>query len=201
MHVCPELGQHESLRAVLPEAVIHGADDIAFRGCACDSRKVTAGDLFVAVKGEEFDGLDFVAEAAERGCAGVLCDRPIDDDFIPTILVENAGAAYGILCQHLAGNPSRLLKVIGVTGTNGKTTTACLIAGVLSHSGHKAGLIGTLGYFDGNDVEDPTHTTPPPEKLAALLARMVENGCSHAVMEVSSHALAQSRTFPTTPPV
>jgi UDP-N-acetylmuramoyl-L-alanyl-D-glutamate--2,6-diaminopimelate ligase len=97
------------------------------------------------------------------------------------------------LCQKLAGNPSQTLKVIGVTGTNGKTTTACLIAGVLSHAGQKAGLIGTLGYFDGNDVEDPTHTTPPPEKLAELLARMANNGCTHAVMEVSSHALDQSR--------
>ena len=201
---------------MLPDALIQGADDIAFRGCACDSRRLKAGDLFVAVKGGEFDGLNFIAEAVECGCAGVLCDRPIDDHVIPTILVENARAAHSKLCQHLAGNPSRLLKVIGVTGTNGKTTTACLIAGVLNHAGHKTGLIGTLGYFDGDDVvgqvsnlsEDVgqisnlsgqvgnlsyTHTTPPPEKLAALLARMAENGCLHAVMEVSSHALAQSR--------
>jgi UDP-N-acetylmuramoyl-L-alanyl-D-glutamate--2,6-diaminopimelate ligase len=154
---------------------------------------VKAGDLFVALQGEKFDGLSFVAEAVERGCAGVLSDRAIDDYRIPNASVSNARAAYGSLCQHLAGNPSNVLKVIGVTGTNGKTTTACLIAGVLNHAGHKAGLIGTLGYFDGDDVEDPTHTTPPPEKLAALLARMVAGGCSHAVMEVSSHALDQSR--------
>jgi UDP-N-acetylmuramoyl-L-alanyl-D-glutamate--2,6-diaminopimelate ligase len=193
MHVCPELGQFESLRALLPEAVIQGADDIGFQCCASDSRKVKPGDLFVAIKGEKFDGLNFVAEAVERGCASVLSDRPIEDYRIPTILVQNARAAYGLLCQNLSGNPSRLMKVIGVTGTNGKTTTACLIAGVLCHAGHKTGLIGTLGYFDGDDVEDPTHTTPPPDKLAALLARMVGNGCSHAVMEVSSHALDQSR--------
>ena len=193
MHVCPELGQFESLHALLPEAVILGADDIGFRGCAGDSRGVNAGDLFVAIRGEKFDGLNFIAEAADRGCAGVLSDRSIEDYCIPTALVPNARAALGKLCQHLAGNPSRRMKVIGVTGTNGKTTTACLIAGVLNHAGRKTGLIGTLGYFDGDDVEDPTHTTPPPEKLAALLARMDGNGCSHAVMEVSSHALDQSR--------
>jgi UDP-N-acetylmuramoyl-L-alanyl-D-glutamate--2,6-diaminopimelate ligase len=193
MHVCPELGQLESLRALLPEVLIQGADDIGLSGCACDSRKVKTGDLFVAIRGEKYDGLNFVAEAVDRGCAGVLSDRTIEDYRIPTALVPNARAAYGSLCQTLAGDPSRLMKVIGVTGTNGKTTTACLIAGVLSHAGHKSGLIGTLGYFDGDDVEDPTHTTPPPEKLAALMARMVRNGCSHAVMEVSSHALDQSR--------
>jgi UDP-N-acetylmuramoyl-L-alanyl-D-glutamate--2,6-diaminopimelate ligase len=213
MHVCPELGQFESLRTLLPDALIQGADDIGFSGCTCDSRKVKAGDLFVAVKGEKFDGLDFVAEALDRGCAGVLSDRPIDDFRIPTALVANARAAHGSICQVLAGNPSELMKVIGVTGTNGKTTTAVLIAGVLSHAGHKTGLIGTLGYFDGEDMvgqvsnlssdQDNSnrqvgnlsynHTTPPPEKLAALMARMVRNDCSHVVMEVSSHALDQSR--------
>jgi UDP-N-acetylmuramoyl-L-alanyl-D-glutamate--2,6-diaminopimelate ligase len=193
MHVCPEVGQFESLRALLPDAVIHGADDIGFQRPVSDSRKVKPGDLFVAIQGEKFNGLNFIAEAAERGCSGVLSDRAIENCCFPRALVQNVRAAHGKLCQQLAGNPSQQMKVIGVTGTNGKTTTACLIAGVLSHAGHKTGLIGTLGYFDGDDVEDPTHTTPPPEKLAALLARMVENGCSHAVMEVSSHALDQSR--------
>ncbi len=83
--------------------------------------------------------------------------------------------------------------MIGVTGTNGKTTTSCLIAGVLSAAGHRVGVLGTLGYLDGRIVEESTHTTPPPERLAPLLARMARNGCTHAVMEVSSHALDQSR--------
>ena len=89
--------------------------------------------------------------------------------------------------------PSRQLKLIGVTGTNGKTTTSCLIAGVLSAAGYRVGVLGTLGYLDGRIVEEATHTTPPPDRLAALLARMVGNECTHAVMEVSSHALDQSR--------
>jgi UDP-N-acetylmuramoyl-L-alanyl-D-glutamate--2,6-diaminopimelate ligase len=193
MHLCPEVGQLESLHAVLPEAAIHGADDIGFQRCASDSRRVMPGDLFVAIRGEKLDGMNFIAEAVDHGCAGVLSDRPIDDYRIPVAVVPNARAALGILCQHLAGDPSRQMKVIGVTGTNGKTTTSCLIAGVLNHAGYKTGLIGTLGYFDGDDVEDPTHTTPPPEKLAALLGRMATGRCSHAVMEVSSHALSQSR--------
>jgi len=90
------------------------------------------------------------------------------------------------------GHPSQQFKVIGVTGANGKTTTSCLIAGVLAHAGHKVGLLSSLGYFDGEDVEDATHATPPPDRLAMLLARMVRNGCSHAVMEISNRAMEQS---------
>ncbi len=91
------------------------------------------------------------------------------------------------------GHSSDKLKLIGVTGANGKTATSCLIAGVLAHAGHKVGLLSSLGYFDGEDVEDASHEMPPPDRLATLLARMVQNGCSHVVMEVSPRALAQSQ--------
>ena len=101
--------------------------------------------------------------------------------------------AYGRVCQALAGNPSFKLKLIGITGTNGKTTTSCLIASVLLKAGYRVGMAGTLGYFDGQEIEPATHTTPPAETLAPLLARMVTNECTHATLEVSSHALAQSR--------
>src|SRR3989304_5910789 len=94
------------------------------------------------------------------------------------------------------GHPSDKLKVIGVTGANGKTTTSCLIAGVLSHAGHKVGLLSKLGYFDGEDVEDLPRAAPSPDQLTALFARMAHNGCSHAVMVVSSRALEQSLVFP-----
>jgi UDP-N-acetylmuramoyl-L-alanyl-D-glutamate--2,6-diaminopimelate ligase len=193
MDLCPAMGQLESLRTLLPGAVFHGADDIGFQGCACDSRNVKPGDLFIAIQGESTDGLAHLSEAVERGCAAAVVDRPIEDFRIPTIVVPNARAAHASLCQHLAGNPSRVMKVIGVTGTNGKTTTACLIAGVLNHAGNKAGLLGSLGYFDGEDVEDPTDANPSPEKLASVLARMVRNGCTHAVMEVSADAIEKSR--------
>jgi len=91
------------------------------------------------------------------------------------------------------GHPGDKLKIIGVTGANGKTTTSCLIAGVLAHAGHKVGLLSTLGYFDGEEVQYAAEAVPPPERLAALLARMEQNGCSHAVMEVSDRVLEQSR--------
>ena len=137
--------------------------------------------------------MNFVAEAVARGCAAVLSERPVSEASVPCCVVPDARQAYARICQTLAGHPSRQLKLIGVTGTNGKTTTSCLIAGVLTAADYRVGVLGTLGYLDGRGVEEATHTTPPAERLAALLARMVANGCTHAVMEVSSHALDQSR--------
>jgi UDP-N-acetylmuramoyl-L-alanyl-D-glutamate--2,6-diaminopimelate ligase len=186
-------GQLESLRKLLPGVLISGANDLEISGCTCDSRRVGPGDVFVAIEGRQRDGHFFIEEAIARGCAGVVSERPLGDLPVPAIQVDNAREAFGLLCQALAGNPSEKLKLIGVTGTNGKTTTACLIAGILNHAGQKTGLLGTLGYFDGEEVVDAKHTTPPADELATLLARMVRNGCTHAVMEVSSHALSQRR--------
>ncbi len=157
----------------MPEAEIVGADDVAISGCTCDSRQVRDGELFAALVGSRHDGHDFIAEAVARGCAAVLSERPMPEAAVPWCVVPNAREAYARLCQTLAGNPSRQLKLIGVTGTNGKTTTSCLIAGVLTAAGYRVGVLGTLGYLDGRIVEPSTHTTPPPERLAALLARMV----------------------------
>ncbi|MFZ1933601.1 MAG: UDP-N-acetylmuramoyl-L-alanyl-D-glutamate--2,6-diaminopimelate ligase [Thermoguttaceae bacterium] len=193
MQVCPELGQVVSLRRLLPEAEIVGGDDAWITGCSSDSRQVREGELFAALAGSRCDGHDFAADAVARGCAAVLADRPITELSVPSCVVPNPRESFARLCQTLAGCPSRQLKMIGITGTNGKTTTSCLIAGVLSAADYRVGVLGTLGYLDGRIVEESTHTTPPPERLAALLARMVHNGCTHAVMEVSSHALDQSR--------
>ena len=193
MQVCPDLGHLVSLRRLLPEAHFVGVDDVAVTGCACDSRQVREGELFVALVGRQCDGHEFIGEAVERGCAAVLSERSTPESGLPWCVVPNARDAYARLCQTLAGNPSRQLKLIGVTGTNGKTTASCLIAGVLSEAGHRVGVMGTLGCLDGRIVEPIAHTTPPPDRLATLLARMVRNECTHAVMEVSSHALDQSR--------
>lgn len=193
MQVCPELGQFVSLRQLLPEAETVGADDVWIGGCSSDSREVREGELFAALPGSKHDGHDFVAEAVVRGCAAVLCERPIPEIPVPSCVVPNVRESHARLCQALAGNPSRQLKLIGVTGTNGKTTTSCLIAGILTAADYRVGLLGTLGCVDGRIVEPATHTTPPPERLASLMARMVRNDCTHAVMEVSSHALDQSR--------
>jgi UDP-N-acetylmuramoyl-L-alanyl-D-glutamate--2,6-diaminopimelate ligase len=192
MQVCPGLGHLDSLRTLVPDAQFFGADDIGISGCTCNWRQVRPGDLFVALDAAQHGAYDFVSELISRGCAGILSDRPLPELNIPTCVVPNAREAFGLICQALAGNPSDKLKIIGVTGANGKTTASCLIAGVLSHASHKVGLLSTLGYFDGDDVEYAPQATPPADRLATLLARMVRNGCSHAVMEVSDLALEQS---------
>jgi len=193
MQVCPSVGHLVRLRTLLPEADFIGAADVCVNRCTCDSRRVEPGDLFVAIRGTTHDGHDFIGEAIQRGCAAVLSEQPIPTLAVPVCTVPSARNALARICQTLAGDPSRRLKVIGVTGTNGKTTTSCLLASVLTTAGHKVGLVGTLGYLDGMVIEQPALTTPPPDKLASLLSRMVCNQCTHAIMEVSSHALDQSR--------
>ncbi len=182
-----------SLRELLPEAQFLGANDIHVRSCSGDSRQCRPGDLFVALVGQQCDGHDFAAEAVRRGAVAVLASRPIAGLGVPTCFVPDANAAYGLICQGLVNNPSQRLRVIGVTGINGKTTTTHLIAGILSAAGIPLGMLGTLGYCDGAVAAPATHTTPPAPALASWLARMEANGCTHAVLEVSSHALAQQR--------
>jgi len=193
MQVCPDLGHRVSLQKLLPDAQFISTDEIHAAGCAHDSRKVEPGDLFVAIDGVNHKGHDFVNEAVVRGCSAVIANRPIPHAGVPVCVVDNPREAYARICQALVGNPSHRMKVVGITGTNGKTTTSCLLAGVLAKAGYKVGLLGTLGYFDGEDVEDPTLTTPDAGKLAEWLKRSLDNECTHAVMEVSSHALDQSR--------
>ena len=180
------------LRRLLPCAELVGARDIVVNACSADSRQCQPGDLFVALVGTQNDGHDHIQDAIARGAAAVLVERLIPGDF-PQCIVPDTRIAHGQLCQALAGNPSKSLKVIGVTGTNGKTTTSCLIASILQTAGFQPGLLGTLGYCDGVKTEPASLTTPSAPVLADWLARMAANGCTHAVMEVSSHALAQHR--------
>lgn len=182
-----------SLRKVLAQAEFFGADDILAAGCSCDSQRVKPGEVFVALKGSARDGHQFVAEAAARGAAAVVVQEPVPSLGVPVCVVPDTGEAYGRICQALVGDPSRFLKTIGITGTNGKTTTSFLIASVLAAGGHQAGIMGTLGCCDGVDWWETSWTTPPADVTARNLARMLANGCTHAVMEVSSHALDQSR--------
>jgi UDP-N-acetylmuramoyl-L-alanyl-D-glutamate--2,6-diaminopimelate ligase len=193
MQACPGLGQPISLRELLPEAEFLGAGDLRPSGCACDSRDVKPGWLFAALPGARAAGQQHAADAVVRGCAAVLCQPPVPQVGVPVCVVPDARDAYGRICQALAGHPSRRLKLVGVTGTNGKTTTSWLIASVLAAADCPAGVLGTLGYFDGRQTDDAPWTTPPADVLARLLGRIVDNGCSHAVMEVSSHALDQRR--------
>lgn len=193
MQVCSQQEHPLSLRRLLPNAEFFGAEDIAVRRCVADSRTVQPGDLFAALPGRRYDGHDFISEAIGRGAGAILAQRPVSEFGPAVCYVADARQAFGRICHGLAGDPSRRLKVVGVTGTNGKTTTTYLIASVLAAAGHRSGVLGTLGCFDGEEFLSGQLTTPSPAELASRLARMVGRDCSHAAMEVSSHALDQSR--------
>lgn len=156
-----------------------------------DSRQVRPGDLFVCIAGENADGHNYAAKAVAQGAAAVVCQR--DLGLGCQVLVENTRAAYGIICGNLFGNPARKLKLVGVTGTNGKTTITTLIHHILTACGRKAGLIGTVHTTIGDMVIPAKYTTPDPMVLQSTFARMVQAGCEYAVMEVSSHGLDQRR--------
>ncbi len=182
------------MRHLLPEADFVGADDVVVQACSADSRSCCTGDLFAALMGSHVDGHDYVAQAVQRGASAILAERFVPAAGVPVCIVPDSRAAFGRICQALAGNPSQRVKVIGVTGTNGKTSTCWLIASVLEAAGHRVGLTGTVVNSDSVAVEPSDMTTPAAPVLADWLARTAAQQCSHAVVEVSSHALAQSRT-------
>jgi UDP-N-acetylmuramoyl-L-alanyl-D-glutamate--2,6-diaminopimelate ligase len=159
-----------------------------------DSRAVTAGSLFVAVKGERIDGHRFVEQAIKAGAVAVVAQATVASGPLPFVQVADSRKALGFLGSRFYGDPSARLKMIGVTGTNGKTTTTYLCKSLLEGIGRRVGLIGTVGYQIGQETIPASHTTPGALDLQALLAKMVEGGLDAAVMEVSSHALALDRT-------
>ncbi|HEX4967439.1 MAG TPA: UDP-N-acetylmuramoyl-L-alanyl-D-glutamate--2,6-diaminopimelate ligase, partial [Nitrospiraceae bacterium] len=159
-----------------------------------DSRAVTRGSLFVAVKGERVDGHGFIEQAIKAGAAAVVAQASVASGSVPFVRVADSRKALGILGSRFHGDPSARLKMIGVTGTNGKTTTTYLCKALLEGIGRRVGLIGTVGYQIGQETLPASHTTPGALDLQELLAKMVESGLTTAVMEVSSHALALDRT-------
>lgn len=161
---------------------------------ADDSRAVRGGSLFVAVKGERVDGHGFVEQAIKAGAVAVIAQSPVTAGPLPFALVADSRKALGLFGSRFHGNPSAHLKMIGVTGTNGKTTTTYLCKALLEGIGRRVGLIGTVGYQIGQETLPASHTTPGALDLQELLAKMVASGLTAAVMEVSSHALALDRT-------
>lgn len=161
-----------------------------------DSRLVTPGCMFVAVKGTQTDGHEFIAKAIELGAVAIICEQlPLNTSAnLCFIRVANSAVALGMAASNFYGQPSAQLTLVGVTGTNGKTTTATLLYRLFSELGHKTGLISTVAYYVAEKQYPSTHTTPDPIALNRLMAQMVEAGCSYCFMEVSSHALAQHRT-------
>lgn len=160
-----------------------------------DSRRVRPGAIFVAVHGEKADGHAFVERAAGAGAVAVIGNRPDCDTAcgVPYLYHANPRRALGILAHALQGNPSCAMKVAGITGTNGKSSTVLLTAAILESAGFSAAAFGTLGYVIGGDTIPAPHTTPFGEDLAALFGQARASGHSHVVMEVSSHSLEQER--------
>ena len=190
----------ELLTAIEPIEVL-GRTDIEIGGLHFDSRQIGAGDLFVAQVGTAVDGHTFIESCANKGCAAVVLSNkaympkePSDKEPSTTyILVENTDRALGLLASKWYGEPSHELTLVGVTGTNGKTTIATLLYKLVRALGHKAGLLSTVVNYIDNEAITATHTTPDAIALNSLLRRMVDAGCEYAFMEVSSHSIAQER--------
>ena len=172
-----------------------GDADVDITGVNIDSRRIEKGHLFVAIPGTQTDGHNFIPKAIEQGAAAVLCEY-FPNTRVPGITyiaVESTEDAVGKVATVFYGEPSQKLKLVGVTGTNGKTTIATLLYNMFRKFGHKCGLLSTVcNYIEGEAIP-ADHTTPDPIELNKLLARMVEAGCEYAFMECSSHAIAQKR--------
>jgi len=182
-----------SLADVAEPGSLAGLPERTITDVCVDSRRVVPGALFVCVPGTQVDGHRFAADALARGAVALVAERPVSAEGAPVILVRSARRALAMLASAFHGHPSRRLRVVGVTGTNGKTTTTFLVRGVAEAAGEKAGVLGTLGYSFGDRKEPPATTTPEPTLLQGLLAAMEAEGVRVAAMEVSSHALVMDR--------
>jgi UDP-N-acetylmuramoyl-L-alanyl-D-glutamate--2,6-diaminopimelate ligase len=165
------------------------------KGICFDSRKTQAGFLFIAVKGTQSDGHEYISKAIALGAVAVVCEKLPQsiDEKIAFVTVRNSAEALGIIASNFFANPSEKLKLVGVTGTNGKTTVATLLYKLFTSLGHRPGLLSTVENRIVNDVIAATHTTPDPIQLNELLRRMADAECTHVFMEVSSHAIDQDR--------
>lgn len=157
-----------------------------------DSRKVEQGSLFVATRGTQVDGHQFINTAIEKGAVAIVCEEVLDKN-IPSIQVANSQKALGLLAANFYNNPTKNLIVVGVTGTNGKTSTTTMLHQLFSYLGYKVGLLSTIRIKIGEETTEATHTTPDAISIQKAMSEMVEKGCTYCFMEVSSHAIDQER--------
>ncbi len=177
-----------------PPAVPDALAGVAATGVVHVSQRATPGAVFVGMKGQHADGTTYVPQAAARGAVLVVSESPAPaGSELPWVVVPDAALALAMLSDRYYGHPSRQLRVVGITGTNGKTTTAYLLRAIFEAAGQRSGLLGTVIYSVGGEDREATRTTPAAPDLQKLLREMVDNGCAAAVMEVSSHALALKR--------
>jgi len=172
-----------------------GSTDLEIGDVQIDSRKIKDGSLFIAVKGVAFDGHQFIDKAIQAGATGVVFEESLAEkkEGIVYVEVENSAAAAGLIAHNFFGQPSEKMKLVGVTGTNGKTTIATLLYKLFTSLGYKCGLLSTVENHIGDKVVPATHTTPDAISLNALLNQMAEKECTHVFMEASSHAIHQHR--------
>ena len=185
---------NELLSTVKPLAVV-GQTDIDITGVNIDSRRIKEGHLFVAQQGTQVDGHKFIPKAIELGARAILCENmpKVKESGVTYVQVESTEDAVGKVATLFYGNPSKKLKLVGVTGTNGKTTIATLLYNMFRKFGYRCGLLSTVCNYIEDEAIPADHTTPDPIELNYLLHRMVEAGCQYAFMECSSHAIAQKR--------
>lgn len=174
---------------------IEGDRNVSISGIAFDSRKVQESFLFIAIKGLTVDGHDFIEQAIRNGAAAIVCEKEPEKVHRGVTLIKttNSAQALGIIAANFYDHPSKKLKLVGITGTNGKTTNATLLYELFTSMGYKTGLLSTVENKISGEVLESKYTTPDALHLNELLVKMVESGCSHAFMEVSSHALIQQR--------
>lgn len=179
----------------IPVLEIKGSHKLTVDKICFDSRQVVPGSLFIAVKGTLSDGHAFIEKAIQSGAIAIVCERLPEEEVenICYIVVADSAEALGTIATHYYDNPSTSLKLVGVTGTNGKTTVTTLLFKLFKELGYKVGLISTVENYINNTIVPATHTTPDPIELNGLLADMVEAGCDYCFMEVSSHAISQHR--------
>ena len=179
----------------IPVIAIVGSEDVEITDVNIDSRRIKDGHLFIAMKGTQVDGHKFVPKAVELGAKAVMCeDMPEEKaEGVTYVQVESTEDVVGKVATTFHGNPSTKLKLVGVTGTNGKTTIATLLYNMFTKMGHKCGLLSTVCNYIIDEAIPADHTTPDPIELNRLLDRMVQAGCEYAFMECSSHAIAQKR--------
>ena len=185
----------EELIKGLKTVSVCGQTDIEITGVNIDSRRIKEGHLFIAQRGTQVDGHKFIPKAIELGAKAVLCEILPEEkaEGVTYVQVESTEAVVGKVATIFYGDPSRKLKLVGVTGTNGKTTIATLLYNMFRKLGYKCGLLSTVCNYIEDEAVPADHTTPDPIELNYLLSRMVDAGCQYAFMECSSHAIAQKR--------
>ena len=172
-----------------------GKLDVSVSRVVFDSRIAGRGDLFVAVTGVKSDGHSFISEVIQKGVTSIICEKlpSVLVETVSYVQVENSGAALGITASNFYGNPSSKMKLVGVTGTNGKTTTATLLYNLFTALGHKCGLFSTVCNYIIDKPMGATHTTPDAVQMNSLMKDMVDARCEYCFMEVSSHSINQDR--------